>query len=487
MRTATEILERFENSQNRLSDSHLKSEFGFDNSRSRKTKGKRCLPYWDWDSLTKVRDTGRWLATKPTIISATEKLISYVVKNGHQYTVSPRSISSNKRRQKASVRAAELMESDIEFVLEELCWFELQIETYSRLIRDGECFRRIWGSGDDIDITFIEPEWIRQPENLQSTKQIINIDDVPEGVVTRPRPGLIEIAGTLGIVRDPEDSRKTIGFWEHYPNHFPNGMDGWMWHSSKSVQHLKDGVDKTDPRGVPRFYWALYHIVSIDEVNSGMVDLSLVQAEHAAIYKFDSLVSTQQSILDAANNRVKAQTRSGGRPESPGVKHVKGMDVEIPGMKISAKDFVEIIQQQQRLAGGVSDIPEYMITADANTGNRSSLVSAEGPFDRRVQREQIRLFHMDRQILWMMVSDATRNAVSRRDFRIIPDFPIAASRDMHKEIASHISLVDSKLESKKQARKKLDIEHRRAESEIEEEKNLPSADVPEPEPANNSD
>jgi len=457
-----ELIEHFQSRQERLNANSLETKFEYQIG----NQDKRTIPYSDDESLRKVRNTGRWLHTKPTVRNCTDIMLSFVIKNGHSYSFFPRIPAKNsERRQRQQQNAVEALTFSLAIQMERIGWRRIQHETYLRQLRDGDCFRRSQGRGFNLDVWFIEPEFINQPR-LTSLLQILNLEEVPEAVIA-PFSTTHKVAGEYGVVRNPDDIRQVLGYWEHLPKEGPNGQDAWMWLHASEVQHFKDGVDDSDPRGIPRFYWSLCNNLAIDEVNGGMIDLTLIQAEHAAIYNFDTKTSTQQNLLDMAKNRTKRQEHfNSGRPSSPGVVHARAFQVDLPGMNIDAKDFIEIIQQEQRFTGGYSGIPEHMATLDANTGNRSSLVAAEGPFDRRVQMEQTQAFEADRVILWKMIEEDVINKINPVEYSIEAHFPVAASRDASKEIASEISLVEARLKSKKQARKKLHIDNEQANAEI---------------------
>lgn len=466
METREELLERFHCRQERLSPAHLATEFGFHNDfnfHASSVCSKKTIPYSCEDTLRKVRNTGRWLYSQPTVRNCTDIMISFVIKNGHSYSFSPRMPATAERARRTQERVVQRMDVAVEVQRERLKWRNIQQESYLRLLRDGEYFRRFEGRGDSLDVWFIEPEFINQPR-IQTLEQIVNREQVPEEVFG-PWEHFRKVAGEFGVVKSPNDARVTLGYWEHLPKSGPRGLDEWSWIPASELQHNKDGVDDVDPRGIPRFYYSLKHNLAIEEVNGGMVDLTLIQAEHAAIYNFDVARSSPQNLLDIAKNRVRKQEEQNGRPNHPGVVHARAFQVELPGMSVDATDFIEIIQQEQRFTGGYSGIPEHMSTLDANTGNRSSLVAAEGPFDRRIQMEQMDQFESDSPIIWRMVP-ASQLPPEPMDYKLTPEFPLAASRDAAKEAATEINLVAAQLKSKSQAREKLRIDNEQANAEI---------------------
>jgi hypothetical protein len=456
-----------------MSPDYLKEIYGWSGWTGSGQLRKKTLPYHDPMSLMRVRNVGRQIATKPTGISAMSKLVSYTVGNGHAYKVAARMPAiTNKRRLQAQQNRSAQLQNGIEVQLEQMNWLGHQQESYERLIRDGECFRRIWPLGNSLDVTYIEPEDIDQPTSITQV-ELATVPELVRSLFDGNSP-----PGELGIVSDPDDVRRVLGYWMKRED------SRFEFLSATSVQHLKDGVDSNDPRGVPRFYWAFCHVMGIDEVDGAMRDLFLVQAKHAAVYNYEQsslisdikrLASRQHAIEDAEND---------GRPASPGVLHAKGFTVEVPGINVAARDAVEIIQQEQRLVGGCSDIPEHLISEDANTGNRSSLVAAEGPFDRRIQREQRYVWSVDRPIIWMIAGMAA--GISGRElqdtileYAITPAFPAAHARDIDKQRESVALLVDKQLMSRRQGRTELGVNNDEAEQDI-------ATQEPLEEPANNS-
>ena len=142
----------------------------------------------------------------------------------------------------------------------------------------------------------------------------------------------------------------------------------------------------------------------------------------------------------------------------------KGFQFEFPAMDVKASEFVSIIAQQQRFIGGLLDMPEFLVSSDARTGNRASLITAEGPFDRRVQREQRKLANHDIELLWRSIQAAKgwtdkQLREYRKKIKIEARFPMAASRDRDKEAKTVISLVEAGLASPQQGTARLGHEY----------------------------
>jgi len=203
-----------------------------------------------------------------------------------------------------------------------------------------------------------------------------------------------------------------------------------------------------------------------------MCELAITQSSYSVIRQHESTI-TSQAIKDIArgfNDRKTEQNE--GRPVPGSEVDAKGFTFEFPSMDVDARSFIEIIQQQQRHIAGILDMPEFVLSTDASSGNRASLVSAEGPFDRRIQREQAHLGNLDVEVLWRSVqsmegwSDARLKSV-RRAVKIEPRYPRAASRDEHKIAEMQRSLIEAGLRSPQQGIADLDGDYDIVQSQIE--------------------
>ena len=383
----------------------------------------KCLPYYDFNSLRELQEIGCYLYENcPTIRSAISKMVSYVVSSGHRYNVSRRRVPKKFAR---GVSVSESVVDEISAIVDytmDNCypggWRSLQEESIVRLYREGEYFRRIFQSGQDVQVRFIEPYSIKSPQSIDENE-------------------------TLGVQTAPGDAVTVTGYW-HY------NCDGADCKStfipSNEVQHAKQGVDANDPRGVPVLWTTFCQSARIKNVNEAMCKLAITQAAYAVVRQYDSTI-TFERMKSIAKGFSDARSESGD--PTPGSEvEAKGFTFEFPSMDVDARSFVEIIHQQQRDVAGVLDMPEFMLSADASSGNRASLVSAEGPFDRRVQREQSKLGYLDVDILWRSVQayqgwTDDRLAKVKRVVHIEPKYPRPASRDQHKDSSPSKPLLPS--------------------------------------------
>lgn len=418
----------------------FRDEWDFLDHFSKKLKGK-CLPYHDEASLWKIQETSRSLAREPNIEAAVEVLRSFVVSTGWEYSVSAR--REGRRLQKGRREAVEdALDDIVEFCSmgNQTGWFSVLDETYLRFLRDGEFFRRWWVRPDgSVEIRFVEPCDIRQPKDSRFVE-----GPIPDWIGMELERGVIP--GEYGIVSSPNDAALTVGFW--YDTGRKDSTDTseiFEFIPAGRMQHGKDGVDSNDPRGVPAFYSTACLVNLINEVVEAMATLAVKQSRYAVVHKHQ-VAARREAIMDAVARRVRdhnEQVSNGRRQEEH---HHKNVELEMHGLKVQTRNYIEVIQQLQRLVGNVRQIPEYMITGDANTGNRSSLQSATSPFGRRVARDQKRMWNFDRQLKWRAIGEVLGWAPetmfsTRRALVIMPSLPIADSTDRHKDASMVIDLM----------------------------------------------
>ena len=411
----------------------------------------KCLPYDSYQTLRTLQEVGCYLHEYcPTIRSAISKMVSYTVSSGHKYTVVKRDLPPKLRRGiSVSDSVVKEIKSIIDYTMETAYpggWQAMEEESIVRLYREGEYFRRLFSTDQGVQVRFIEPMYIQSPGDDPNRER------------------------DLGIITAPGDVVDVKGFW--YKTADDNGQDVYTELSAADVQHAKQGVDANDPRGIPILWTTYCHSNRIKEVDTAMCELAITQSSYAVVRQHESTITSQSIRQIAEGFSKRKEEENDGRPVPGSEVDAKGFHFEFPSMDVDARSFIEIIQQQQRHIAGILDMPEFVLTTDASSGNRASLVSAEGPFDRRIQREQAQLGSLDVDVLWRAVqlyqgwSDSRLNAV-RRAVKIEPRFPRAASRDQHKIAEMLRSLTEAGFKSPQQAIADLDEDYDVVQAQIE--------------------
>ena len=410
----------------------------------------KCLPYDDWKSLRQLQEIGCHLYENClTTKSAINKMISYVIGSGHSYEVVRRSVpKSVSRGVSVSDSAIEDIRQIIEYTMENSYpggWQAMQEESIVRLFREGEYFRRIFATDDGVAIRFVEPFYIQSPDNDPNRNR------------------------DLGIVSSPGDAVTIESYW--LMSYDESGNKEWSQVPSGDLQHCKQGVDANDPRGIPVLWTTFCQSQRIPSINEAMCKLAVTQAAYAVVRQYDNTV-TLERMRDIARGMQDARQTNGD--PTPGTEvEAKGFTFEFPSMDVDARSFVEIIHQQQRDIAGILDMPEFIISNDTSKGNRSSLIAAEGPFDRRVQREQASIGAFDVEVLWKSVQSIKgwsdeRLARVRRIVKIETKYPRASTRDESRTAKMLIDLVDSGLKSPQSAIAELGGEYEMTQSQIDE-------------------
>lgn len=434
------------------------------------TKSGKALPYSDQPTLDRMHEVGFRIYRNPNIQAAIETMVSFVVNRGWSYAVSKR------RGATANASLVKSISRSLDFLTEEVSlglrsgWYYVLGESYRRFLRDGEFFRRWFVRGELLSVRFIEPFDIRQPN---SWLEVPITESVPDFVDAARRTNA-EIPGELGVISQPTDAASPLGYWHRLPIDDDDPMGGsatYEYLPATRVQHCKANVDENDPRGVPAFYDTLCTLAGIDEVALAMNELAVKQSKYAVVVKHKATNRREaiQSLRTARVNELNDQLSNYNR--EPYETHTKNVDVEFGGMKTNARNYIEVIQQGQRLLGNVRQIPEFMITGDANTGNRSSLQSAESPFGRRVSRDQKEMWYFDRELMWLAMSrifgwSSDDSLLMQRKIQITPAFPLADTRDRLKDSQMVETLLKNKVISRQQAARLIDVDFQQMEEEI---------------------
>lgn len=316
-------------------------------------------PYTDMRGLLRLQRLGHILKNEsPTAISVLEKLVSYTVGTGHTYSVSAREGMTASEMELTIVREAILDVTEID-----MHWQEVQEELLrDRLLSTGDVIRWFDTTGNParIDAAFVDSS------ELQTPGEKIDPDKGNEF-------GIEYETDRAGL----PDARRPRSYWI-------NGTEI----PASNVQHMTHGVDSRDPRGVP-LLWSVYCLAKeIDELDYAASMAGIAYAEHTVVKQFDPQVSGD-SISDIASNvsTLRTEAKEAGLPNIAGAVHeAKGYQISLISADFSSDGWTNLIERKARRIGAVADVPEFMIHGVADTGSRNTLISAEAPLTRRVQR-----------------------------------------------------------------------------------------------------
>jgi hypothetical protein len=429
----------------------------------------KSLPYFDQHSLEKMQSVGFRLWRDPNVQTAIKALTTYVVYKGWWYAISVREGQEYTPQKLALIKSVHTDLIENVSLGTQRGWFFLQQESYIRFLRDGEFFRRWFIPDGTLQVRFIEVNDIRQPPSMRN---VINRESLPFELLAQLDPKVPdEPPGELGIVTMPGDAATEIGYWHRIRLTRDDLDDRYEFLPSTRVQHAKCDVDSNDPRGVPAFYDAVCPTSQAQDVAEAMNELAVKQSKYGVVVKHKAMNRREaiQGLVSAKTREMNDQMSTMGR--SPHEHHLKNADIEMHAMKAQARNYVEVIQQDQRTIGGMRQIPEFMISNDANTGNRSSLLAATSPFGRRVATDQKQLWFYDQQLQWNAIvslldwQEATAMSAKRR-VQITVTFPISESKDPEKDARTQIELREDGVISRQEQRRRLDIDHPQMEQEL---------------------
>lgn len=257
------------------------------------------------------------------------------------------------------------------------------------------------------------------------------------------------------------------------------------------MQHAKYGVDGNDPRGLPMLWVAKQALRRISELSNAIHELAILQtsiglivtSEHAAgsiTQKINSMVTKVQGAL---------YDETSGRPK-PGntIAVAGGEQFEFPAPKVDIDNLMSGIRKDQRFLGNLVAMPDWMVSGDTSVANFSSSVTSEGPFAKRMKREQKRASTHDVEILWKVVGiirfrdmddDARAEAVRslRKRVRIDAVGPPISERMIRELVEGLKGMLSMGVESRRGAAAKLGNDLDRVVQELEQENGDMSLDM----------
>lgn len=342
---------------------------------------EKQLPYHDIDSLKSTQKLGARLFHESLTAKAIhENLLSYIVGTGHTYKVAPKVGKTFGETELKKCQDA------IDAMLTFHEWPELQEEFYNRWFRTGETFQLHEPTRNFIDLRWIEPHNVNPPE----------------------QPSELEKA-KFGIEYQNDNVRRPIAYYITSTSESNPRTRRTLAQTGKAgIMHCKRGVDRNDPRGIPLLWAAYCPCREIDEIDHALTQVALSIAENAVEYRYQSGV--RRRTLEAIAGQIddtKDERRLKGKTNNAGsVVHARDFQIELHGINLDARNWVEMISAKSRRISAIAGIPEFIITGDADTGSRNSLISAVGPLTRRMSREAAKGARCEMELLYMACSVA---------------------------------------------------------------------------------
>lgn len=401
---------------------------------------KKGLPYRDMESINALQALGAKLFYASTFGGTIhENLLSYIVGTGHTYKVEA---ANGANPSESDLKAAQ---EAVDQMLAYHDWPCVQEETYNRRFRSGENFDRLTPIGPIVDIERIEPHSLRPERDAPLGIRYENND------VRKPEIYVVSDATTTKPLK--------------------------AWDRNAVVCHGKRGVDKNDPRGVPILWRAYCEVRSLDELHIGFDKVLASIFDHVIVYNYDQKASVagMRAVAQGIDAARSVQADSGQLGNAGAVTHARNFAVEVNGGTFDAAAIVQAFNAQARRIGVLTGLPEFVVTGDADTGSRNSLLSAEGPATRRFAREAQSGSSYERLLLLHAIAarlgkfgDPVEFARIKATFNIVVKPPLAETQDKAAETNRVISAMREGVYSPQEAAQQLGVDYESMMSQREE-------------------
>jgi len=319
--------------------------------------------------LTTARNVGRILSqSNGFAIGAIEARISYIVGTGLAW----RAVAKEKNIPKEATQKVNNAIKEFSFANN---FTIIEQELVTRIDRDGEAFVRTFPNRSrPLDVRFVEPEDVVTPEDDESGDSAFGIKVAFDDVRT--------VVGYWVVMGD-ERGRPTLIPSMHQMGNLPQML------------HLKANVDMNSRRGWPTLWAVRRNFSRAEKLLRNMSYVAALQAGIAMIRKHDSATLSQvQSFIDTNSDLLVTDNLTGKER-----RHTKmmpgtvfdigpGTTYEAPVSSVNAEQNIPILQADLREIAAMLQMPEFMLTANAQNANLASSLVAEGPATKGFERLQ---------------------------------------------------------------------------------------------------
>lgn len=369
---------------------------------------------WTEHDLRHKRALSRWLFDQPIGKSALSKLVNYTIGTGFAYRCDPK-----RNRGPAAQSLAGMIQDVIDEFLETNCWIlDRDREKFERKVVDGEAAILLangpGGFEDMPRVRFVEPEQIGEPQNKQQLEDELECS--------------YPSSWSFGVHTPAGDTENVLGFYVRWSSSEADAD----YVPASVLLHSKRNVNAATKRGLPDAFSPRTHLQNAESLLQNLATAAAVQTQIAYVREHSAGTSSTsiQSFADnKAQNFRRERSASGGSRDIPVQQKRRGTVVDVreglaykPGPMSdgpAALAYADLMNVCIRIAGGVWDMPEYMLTGDASNANYSSTLVAESPFVKGRVVDQQREAERDRKMLWAVI-DRCRNRLGE-----FSDLPIA--------------------------------------------------------------
>ncbi len=296
------------------------------------------------ESLDEIRKKSRDLAIdNPHMRGILRNFVKYIIGKGMDF----RPMTQSKQQQTNAKEAWKVF-------CKANKWGRREREVVKRGFRDGEIFIRFFSTSDMLDVRFVDPELIADPDN-----------QIKYGIKTDPND--VETAISY-CVKDSINSRNSTTV------------------DASEIVHVKMDVDLNVMRGIPYLYSLHNRLRQYDTWLHDRIVLNKIRAsiallrQHSGsspsdIHAFAESKKTDQ-IRDPKTSRTirRQRIRGGTILDAP-----KGVDYKFLTPNVDARDVAQDGRSILLSIAAGSGQAEYMVTADASNSNYASTMVSEAP------------------------------------------------------------------------------------------------------------
>ena len=368
---------------------------------------KKALPYRTLDDAYAIAAIGNHLYEYcPTIKHLVNTLASYVLGKGVEYFPKlKKDICPGVPKVGESV--LKKIKCSIDDAMTVLSWPSLQHEWLTRRYSNGDVFRRCSDDGNKLKVRYVE--WFN----------VVMPDMVKYDLVKVPAADIARYADFGILYKIIETDVKGKANFRTFDRHTPE----WYFIEHESlesdatrmiesvpadeIQHSKYGVNCCDPRGVTPWLAVYCNALGITDLQESGREMALARAGNAVLEYYDAKVTNadlQQMVSDEAIAN-KRREEAGRKKHLVGAKLLKKNSVvEFPSLNLSAKDILELINEDKHTIGSQIDAPDWLVTGKSDIGNVNTTENTGKPWSWRIVNEQLTLKSADEEILWKWIA-----------------------------------------------------------------------------------
>ena len=371
----------------------------------------------EWD-LRPIRAMGFYLGTfHPMGVGIMSKLTNYTIGKGITATVTAdKKFADNEDVEKLAGIAQSILDDFCDF--NEVSGGEgADREVFLRSHREGDGGISLWHEGNgQVALRFVEPDQICQPGSERQILGAAGYDGEPSNML-------------FGVHSDDGDVSTVHGYycqwssngqdWDYLPGgKYPFYRQDPSFGSASDdtwMEFYKSNVLRQTKRGLTDFISADAILTLSQKVLRNTGEGAAVQAAIAYIRKHSPGTTAgqiDQFQLGISSNQIQRSTAVGA--QTTNIQHIKpGTVLDVTnqdyvngplGDSERGKGYVEIADALARVAAVRWDMPEWMVSGNAENNNRASSFVAESPFLKSIETGQDKECGFWKRVFWKVLA-----------------------------------------------------------------------------------